>query len=52
MLKELEGKINFFIEEKDDFINKLKNFYEEMDNFYKKCEREERLIFEFGKKVE
>uniref|UniRef100_A0A2K6LXI1 GRIP and coiled-coil domain containing 2 n=1 Tax=Rhinopithecus bieti TaxID=61621 RepID=A0A2K6LXI1_RHIBE len=52
MLKELEAKVNSLTEEKDDFINKLKNSYEELDNFHKKCEREERLILELGKKVE
>uniref|UniRef100_A0A8D2DCS4 GRIP and coiled-coil domain-containing protein 2 n=1 Tax=Sciurus vulgaris TaxID=55149 RepID=A0A8D2DCS4_SCIVU len=52
MLQELEAKINYLAEEKDDFLSKIKNSHEEIDSLLKKCERKESLAIELKERVE
>nr|XP_013009704.1 GRIP and coiled-coil domain-containing protein 2 [Cavia porcellus] len=52
MIQELEAKISSLVEEKDDFISKIKNSHEEIDGLHRKCEREESLARELREKQE
>ncbi|XP_021113810.1 GRIP and coiled-coil domain-containing protein 2 isoform X1 [Heterocephalus glaber] len=52
VIQELEANIRSLMEEKDDFINKIKNSHDEIVSLHKKCEREENFARELREKWE